>query len=34
MQRSRRRMKIIAAFCEWIAVENWSGPLSSLDDAS
>jgi LysR family glycine cleavage system transcriptional activator len=34
LPRSRRRMKNIAAFCEWIVGENWSGLLPSLDDAS
>jgi len=32
LPRSRRRLKSIAAFCDWIVGENWSGLLPSLDD--
>jgi DNA-binding transcriptional LysR family regulator len=30
LPRSRRRVTNIAAFCEWIAGENWNGLLPSL----
>ena len=32
LPRSRRRLKTIAAFCDWILGENWSLLLPSLDD--